>query len=146
MKLNYTKSEAAWIGSQKHNNFKPISCKWVDLNNGALKILGIYFSYSKSEVNRLNFRASEEKFDVLLNRWLNRNLTIYGKIEIIKTLGISKLLYVCNMAVPSTEFINNIQNKINSFVWKINMQKLNLQQQLVVIIQEVYSYQTLTLL
>ena len=118
MNINFNKSEAAWIGTESNNESKPIGCNWVNLNISSLKILGIHFSYSKSELNRLNFRSAEEKFDVLLNRWSKRNLTVYGRIEIVKTLAISKLLYVSSLCIPPVDFIQRIQAKINIFVWK----------------------------
>ena len=53
----------------------------------AIKILGIYIGYNKME--SLN-KIFEEKIRVLktkLNMWKRRNLTLTGKILILKTFG-----------------------------------------------------------
>ena len=45
LKLNLEKSEACWIGRARGSTNTPISCKWVDLNNQAIRTLGIFNSY-----------------------------------------------------------------------------------------------------
>ena len=47
LRLNEEKSEASWIGSNKLNTSKPLPCKWVNLTNDKIKILGSYSSYCK---------------------------------------------------------------------------------------------------
>jgi len=36
----------------------------------------------------------------MLNTWQQRNLTLYGKINIIKTLGISKFINLLSFSAP----------------------------------------------
>ena len=45
LKLNLEKSEACWIGRARGLTNTPINCKWVDLNNQAIRTLGIFNSY-----------------------------------------------------------------------------------------------------
>ena len=50
---------------------------------------------------KLNFDKRVAQFDILLNMWKQRNLTIYGRNQIlIKSLAMPRLLYVCNLLVP----------------------------------------------
>ena len=49
---------------------------------------------------KLNFDKNVAQFDILLNMWKQRNLTIYGIYQIIKSLAMPRLLYVCNLSVP----------------------------------------------
>ena len=53
LRLNEEKSEASWIGSNKSNTSKPLSCKWVNLQNDKIKILGCYSSYCKELVREI---------------------------------------------------------------------------------------------
>ena len=76
--INYDKSEAAWLGkTNTHNNITPKICKWVDLNEGFLKILGIYFSYDTKILKQLNFDRVLQNLNSVLNLWKLRSLNIY---------------------------------------------------------------------
>ena len=44
------------LGNKNTRNYKiPKICHWVDLNEGFLKSVGIYFSYDTKIVKQLNF-------------------------------------------------------------------------------------------
>ena len=57
-----------------------------------MKILGIYFTYNSRLKNELNF-DSHKSLKKTLNNWQWRNLTVLGKIQIIKTFAMPKLLF-----------------------------------------------------
>ena len=61
-----------------------------DLNDhkicDSIKILGFYFGYDGKQRNDLNYRK-------LMHMWKWRNLSILGKIQIIKTFAIPKLMF-----------------------------------------------------
>ena len=58
-----------------------------------MKILGIYFTYNSRLKNKLNFDATLKSLKKTLNIWQWRNLTVLGKIQIIKTFAMPKLLF-----------------------------------------------------
>ena len=95
--LNSSKSEVAYLGPCNRleagcdvNDFK-----WVDLHSKGIKILGIYFSYNKTFLQKNNFERVFNNMDTVLNMWTPRNLTIYGKISVLKSLAMAKLyIYV----------------------------------------------------
>ena len=50
--------------------------------------------------------------------WRSRDLTLFGRVLIIKTLGISNLVYsASNIDVPK-EIIKNVQSCLFKFLWK----------------------------
>ena len=52
--------------------------------------------------------------DTKLNMWQTRDLTLYGRRVLIKSPGISKIVYAASMAgVPET-VIKTVQDRINS--------------------------------
>ena len=53
LRLNKEKSEASWISSNKLITSKPLPCKWVNLTNDKIKILGSYSSYCKDFVREI---------------------------------------------------------------------------------------------
>ena len=52
LRSNEEKSDASWIGSNKSNTSKPLPCKWVNLKNDKIKILGCYSSYTVKTCQR----------------------------------------------------------------------------------------------
>ena len=71
-----------------------MKCKWVCLQTDAIKILGIYFSYDKQIANNKNFIRLIIGSRALLNIWNQRWLSLYGKIEVFKSLIVSKPVVV----------------------------------------------------
>ena len=53
-----------------------------------------------------------------LNTWQRRNLTLYRKINIIKTLGISKLIYSSSVLPVPDHYIQEINKLIFNFIWQ----------------------------
>ena len=87
-KLNKNKTTGLMIGCLKNKtpNFNDIS--WTKTN---VKTLGIHHGYD-IHIDEL-FTTKIAKIKACLNTWKSRNLTFQGKILIIQTLVISKILY-----------------------------------------------------
>jgi hypothetical protein len=79
--MNKDKTEGLWIGKLKHCKDKVGGIKWTDK---PVKTLGIYFGHDKEECENLNWENKIEKINNLLLLWTKRNLTILGKILLIK--------------------------------------------------------------
>ena len=57
----------------------------------------------------------------MLNSWKRRNLTLYGKINIIKTFGLSKLIYNASVLVIPENFVKEIEKSRPVFLyWKFS--------------------------
>ena len=99
----------------------PILCpdlglKWVN----KLKILGINLMATPSEMQS-NLTDAIEDIEKLLNRWTFRNLTVYGRILVVKALALSKVTHLVQVIPnPSPTSILNLQRIINKFIWKGN--------------------------
>jgi len=65
-------------------------------------------------VHKLNFHGKLEKLEKILNSWRRRKLTLYGKINIIKTLGLSKLIFSASV-LPIPE---NFAQEVNKLTFK----------------------------
>ena len=55
-----------------------------------------------------NFEQKLIKMKSLLNLWYPRNLTLYGRITILKSLAISKLVYNTSVLTFPTKFIATV--------------------------------------
>ena len=76
-----------------------LGMKWT---RSPVKILGVYFSYDDKGNDELNFNQKLKVLQTKLDMWSSRDLTLFGKVMIIKTLGISQLIYsASNLLVRS---------------------------------------------
>ena len=56
-----------------------------------LRVLGTYISYNEKQNKEFNFKGKMQNLDTILGIWNSRNLTLFGKCLITKSLGISQL-------------------------------------------------------
>ena len=60
-----------------------------------------------------------KEFEKLIDSWRSRKLIVFGKIQIVNSLAISKLLYTANVLnYPDQSYIKDIKNYIFFFVGK----------------------------
>ena len=93
LKLNKKKKKAMWIGSAKNNETKPLG---FESYKEPIKSLGIY------------------KMDNKLHIWQTRDLTLFGCTMLVKTLGLSKLVYAASMLHVPEMVIKRVQEKITN--------------------------------
>ena len=116
LEINTTKSEGMWLGLWKNKTETPFGFRWP---RDPIKALGIFFSYDTNKTNELNFAEKIRNLEKTLNSWKRRNLTLYGKINIVKTFGLSKLIYNASvnvLAIPE-KYIKEIEKLIFYFIW-----------------------------
>ena len=90
LEINTNKTEALWLGCWRSRKDKPFGFKWP---REPVCALGIHFTYDLKQAITLNFGEKLCSLEKTLNNWKKRNLTLIGKINIVKTIGLSKLLY-----------------------------------------------------
>ena len=114
LEINTTKTEGMWLGRWKNKSDMPFGFRWP---RDPIKALGIFFSYDKNKTNELNFAEKIRNLEKTLNSWKKRNLTLYGKINIVKTFGLSKLIYNASVLVIPEHFIKETEKLIFDFIW-----------------------------
>ena len=67
--------------------------KCVNLNNETVKILGVHFSYDKNLEQDKKFSEHILKIESILKLWLIRQLTLEGRITLVKSLAIYKVVH-----------------------------------------------------
>lgn len=121
LKLNIEKTEGLWIGANKNKQSEPLGISW---SKNPMRILGIFMSYDDKENYKLNFDNKIEKCKNILNLWQTRNLTLLGRIQIIKTFIISQFSYVTSVINIPEHYVNQINRLIFRFVWRNKKDKL----------------------
>ena len=83
-----------------------------------IKLLGIYFSNIESAIHlKENWERSIDKLERNLTMWSRRHLTLFGKVTIIKTFGISQFVYTMkSIGLPLT-VLQRINKMLFSFIW-----------------------------
>ena len=94
---NVKKREACWIGRSKFRTYKPVNCKVTSLIRSSIKILGVHYSYNREVTEDKNFSELTKSMKTVLNIWRQRYLTLWGKIQVFKSLIASKPVYIASM-------------------------------------------------
>ena len=122
LKLNQSKSEAMWLGKNANKTDTLFGVQWPQRSISAL---GISFSYNLRLCEQENFLQKVNKIQKLFNIWSQRDLSLYGKITIAKTLGLSKLIFVSACTHTPPYYIDIINRLTTNFVWNNKKPKIN---------------------
>ena len=113
LKVNHEKTEALAFGD---------SSIWKDLSNkytlcNVIKTLGIYFGGNIKERDDLNYRETLKSIKKSLNLWKWRGLSLLGRIQIVKTFTIPKLMFRASAIPISKELLKAADSIFYSFIW-----------------------------
>ena len=114
LELNKSKTEAMWLGSWAGRNEKPFGLRWRP--KVAAYALGIHFTNDSSTSDKSNFEKKLEDLPRILNAWKRRKLTLLGKINIVKSLGLSKLTYNSSVLPLPKDFDKKVNKTIFDFL------------------------------
>ena len=115
LKINNEKTEALALGNGRSLWEGPHS----DLPNlcNTIKILGVYFGYGAKQRDELNFRNTLKSLKKTINLWKQRGLSLLGRIQIIKTFAIPKLMYRASVLPISKDLIKEADSLFYYFIW-----------------------------
>ena len=117
LKINLDKTQAIWLGNLKERVYTicdDLNLKWVK----KFKLLGINFSVDLKEIIDLNYGEKILEIEKLFNLYRRFNLSIVGKVTVIKTLALPKLVYLFSvLPTPDKQIVNKIDQMILNFLW-----------------------------
>jgi len=67
-----------------------------------------------------NLEAVLKKVDGQLSRWSSRSLSLLGKILVLKTFGISQVIYLMQSIKLEDDDIKKLKNLLYKFLWNRN--------------------------
>ena len=114
LEINTTKTEGMWLGANRNKKTKHFDIAWP---SEPVFALGIHFTYRDEVSHQKNFEQKLTSVKNLLNIWYPRNLSLYGRITILKTLALSKLVYNTSMLSFPYSFVKTVNQTIKSFIW-----------------------------
>jgi len=110
LKTNVDKTKLAWLGVNTFSLDRlcpHVKLKWVT----EFKLLGIKFSVNLEKMMELNYSSKLGEVEQLLNSYSKRYLSLIGKVTVIKTLAIPKLVHLLSvLPSPAKAFIVNLEN------------------------------------
>ena len=113
LRVNHEKTEILALGNSILHE--------KDFNNHRvceiIKILGVYFGYDEKQRNDLNFRQTLKSIEKSINMWKWRNLSLLGKIQIIKTFAIPKLMFRASVIPISNDLVKETNSIFYNFIW-----------------------------
>ena len=112
--MNLSKTKATWIGKNKNSLETSLGLEWCT----GVETLGIYFSCDHKHVMKQNFQDKLNEVQKTINLWKLRGLSLFGKVTIIKSFLIPKLLYVSSIIETPPKIIKQMEKMIYKFLWK----------------------------
>ena len=122
IELNIPKTEIIKIGCRNTERITTLTITYDHERHDIItqehaKICGLYFSPTPDIAYQHNITAKIDKFQTVINLWRTRNLTIIGKIIIIKSLGLSQLTASIQQTIIKTDDLKRIDQAITRFIW-----------------------------
>ena len=124
LRPNLEKTNAMWIGEVSKNkeySERKVSLHWCQ----SVKILGVTFendlcNVTKAYDDKMNDVARE------IGRWKYRNISLQGRVTIIKTLLLSKVSYLLlSIPRPTTAVLKTLRKMLFSFLWNGKNDKIS---------------------
>ena len=129
-KVNLQKSQAIYLGSNTGKSQKPFEKKKLNWPSTEIKYLGvnipIYDLKSEKNLLTLNFNKFLPKAEALLNIWSSRDLSLLGKITVIKCLLLPVVVFKILVlpVFPPKDFTKKLTRK---FIWGSNWERISRQ-------------------
>jgi len=117
LKINVDKTQVAWIGCCRNSPKKlcpHVKLKWVT----SFKLLGIHFNVDISNMLESNYNIKLGEIEQLLSVYQKRYLSLLGKVTVIKTLAIPKLIHILSvLPSPGRRYIEQLEAIFRKFIW-----------------------------
>lgn len=113
LELNLEKCDFMWLGEKRF--CEQSICGHPSAEK--VKILGIWFS-SRHDCTGENVEAVKSRIKRTMDQWSQRDLTIKGKITVVKSLLVSQMVYLLTAARIDRKCLAQIQSHIMQFVWR----------------------------
>jgi hypothetical protein len=121
LKVNKHKTELINLQGGDVPSTKLHGLQW---NSGEFKYLGIWFSHDTYIMEYKNYRHKIDTIRNLLKLWKRRDLSLKGKVIILKSLALSQLLYpMSNLYLP--KWVHDEVDKLfYNFLWNDSTPKI----------------------
>jgi exonuclease III len=125
LKLNYEKTVNVWLGSKRNSNVTFADNINMEWNPKQFKLLGLWFTNDLKGMADLNYTEKMRETKILFKTWLKRTSTPLGRVAVLKSLILSKLIYLWLMLPnPPDNMIKELQLLCFEFIWDKKQDKI----------------------
>ena len=121
-KLNVRKTKGIWLGSLKDLGIRIF--KNITFTGNPVKCLGIYIGHNKKMCEKLNWIQRLERIKKSIAFWKKRHLTVYGRVYVIKTYLMSKMVYPATILTVPEMFKKEVRNMLFEYLWSGKRDKI----------------------
>ena len=117
LRINYDKSVAYCIGVKHSKRLKTMfPIKWSE---DVIETLGVKIPlYDRNKLFVINYEPKIAAMENIIKTWSMRNLSLRGKVTVMKSLLISKFQYLVSvLGIPDVQIIRKIDKAVFSFLW-----------------------------
>jgi hypothetical protein len=125
LKTNIDKTVAYKLGKHQDLNF-PLNYLGLKWSKDPFNLLGVTITDDQPTMKKDNFDTRVKGIDLLTRVWCQRNLSLKGKLTIINSILIPKLIYPCTLLDVPAETITQVSNIIRQFFWNWKRPKIKL--------------------
>ena len=126
LKPNINKTKAIWIGSKCGSS--DTLCDDTDLNwtTQPFTILGITYTANLQDMEQINFDKKLESIEKEILQWSKRQISVLGKITVIKSILLSKLTHLLSvLPKPSIQWLKKLEQLLFKFIWNKKPDKIS---------------------
>ena len=104
LKINYSKSELAPLVRSRIEIYTHNFLPGMKMTLDKIKVVGVTLPTNGKieDLIKLNFEEKKQKIKDIVHSWSKRNLTLFGKVTIIKSLIIPQITYLLSI-LPNPE-------------------------------------------
>jgi hypothetical protein len=123
LKTNIEKTIAYLLGPMKPPDHKQpdFGLTWKTL---PINLLGITITDNETTSMQENFIKKVDSIKTLTEIWSTRNMSMKGKLTVIKSLLIPKLVYPCTILKTPQTIIKDVNTILNNFLWNWKKPKI----------------------
>ena len=123
--MNFDKTKVVWFGCKDPPNRKYLEQFNFEWNPKTFTLLGVEFTTDLKNIADKNILRKLNEMKTELNQWSKRDITPFGKVTVIKTLIISKIVHllIC-LPTPSLKVIKELNNIFFKFLWNDKPDKI----------------------
>ena len=116
--MNFDKTRVIWFGCENSPNITYLPHLPFEWNPKTFTILGVEFTTDLNNITDINIRKKLTEMQREINNWNKRDLTPFGKVTVLKTLVISKIVHLLiSLPTPSPKILNEINKMFYTFLW-----------------------------
>ena len=120
LKMNKEKTKMIWIGRKRFTKEKLSISTKLNWGNTEFNLLGIEFSTNLKIISEINYNKAYKKMEAEIEKWKYRYLTPIGRICLIKTNIISKVVHLLTILPTPESFFKKLISSYTSFYGMIN--------------------------